>query len=53
MMIELRSDMKKFIFLIACEKLSHVNSTGHASGFVRISMFGLKALRNTRMNGMT
>ena len=51
MIIEFVSDLKKFIFSIACSKLSQDIDLGQASGLARMSIFGFKALTKTKRNG--
>jgi hypothetical protein len=49
--MEFVSDLKKFIFSIACSKLSQDIDLGQASGLAKISIFGFSALIKTKTNG--
>jgi hypothetical protein len=51
MIIEFVSDLKKFIFCIACSKLSQDIDWGQDSGLAKISIFGFNALIKTKTNG--
>jgi predicted HTH domain antitoxin len=51
MIIEFVSDLKKFIFSIACSKLSQDIDLGQASGLAKMSIFGFRALTKTKRNG--
>jgi hypothetical protein len=50
-MIELVSDLKKFIFVSACWKLSQEMWVGIESGLAKISGFNFKELTKTKKNG--
>jgi hypothetical protein len=49
--MEFVRDLKKFIFSMACWKLSQVATFGHERGSAKISYLPLKALINTKTNG--
>jgi hypothetical protein len=51
MIIEFVSDLKKFIFSIACSKLSQDIDLGQARGLAKISIFGFRAFMKTKTNG--
>jgi hypothetical protein len=51
--IEFTSDLKKFIFLSASWKFSHVIVTGQPSGLATISNLGLIELIKTNKKGAT
>ena len=53
MMTEIVSERKKFIFVSASWKFSHVILTGSESGFSRISGFSFTELTKTKRNGVT
>jgi hypothetical protein len=53
MIIELVSDLKKFIFVNACWKLSHEMWVGSESGLARISGFNFNEFTKTKKNGKT